>query len=61
MIDQLRKLIRTVDPELATPADCRAMLDFVQTSMAASAIRSDPIRSDPIRSDPIRLYPKFMP
>jgi|GEM_PF-4124825 len=66
MIDQLRKLINTVDPASATPADCRAMLDFVQASMDANAIRSDPIRSDPIRSDPIRsdpirLYPKSMP
>jgi hypothetical protein len=57
MIDQLRKLIKTVDPASATPADCRAMLDFVQAAMAASAIRSDPIRSDPIRSDPIRSDP----
>ena len=51
MIDHLRKMIDKSDPALATAADCCAMLDFVERSMA---IRSDPIRSDPIRSDPIR-------
>jgi hypothetical protein len=35
MIDQLRKLIKTVDPASATPADCRAMLDFVQAASEA--------------------------